>query len=204
VTICTSSRLHVQKKYPAFPAIDTLSEDETVLTNAATFDPQYVQYAATHFTKLSLPGLEQCYTRLQSTPGYSFVPQNTLPPAVYATSVNPVPGPQPMDIVSADYMTTDDNNNSEKLQTLGIMNDTDDAFLFYAISKMQPAKRPKCISVRNASEPQMVHSPFPATTTPTEIVNILKDMAGTVYGIYQYCTTLNSAFACWGVIAGLP
>jgi hypothetical protein len=28
-------------------------------------------------------------------------------------------------------------------------------------------------------------------------------MAGTVYGIYQYCTTLNSAFACWGVIAGL-
>jgi phosphorylase superfamily protein len=204
VTICTSSRLHVQKKYPAFPAIDTLSEDETVLTNAATFDPQYVQYAATHFTKLSLPGLEQCYTRLQSNPGYSFVPQNTLPPAVYATGVNPVPGPQPMDIVSADYMTTDDNNNSEKLQTLGIMNDTDDAFLFYAISKMQPAKRPKCISVRNASEPQMVHSPFPATTTPTEIVNILKDMAGTVYGIYQYCTTLNSAFACWGVIAGLP
>jgi len=25
---------------------------------------------------------------------------------------------------------------------------------------------------------------------------------GTIYGIYQYCTTLNSAFACWGIVAG--
>jgi hypothetical protein len=108
-----------------------------------------------------------------------------------------------MDIVSADYMTTDDNNNSEGLQTLGIMNDTDDAFAFYAISKISAATQPKCISVRNASEPQMVHSPFPSTTSPAEIINILKNMAGTIYGIYQYCTTLSSAFACWGVIAGL-
>jgi hypothetical protein len=203
VTVCTGSRLHVQKTYPKFPAIDTLSTNETEITSAATFDPQYVQYAATHFTKLSLPGLVQCYTRLQSTPGYSFVPPNTLAPSIYVTGVNPVPGPQPMDVVSADYMTTDDNTNAEGLQSLGIMNDTDDAFLFYAISQMPAAKRPKCISVRNASEPQMVHSPFPATTTPAEIINILKDMAGTIYGIYQYCTTLSSAFACWGVIAGM-
>ncbi len=203
VTICTASRLHVQKNYPGFPGIDTLSEDETELTSATTFDPQYIQYAATHFTKLALPGLQQCYSRLQAIPGYSFVPQNILAPSIYATGINPVPGPQPMDIVSADYMTTDDNNNSEGLQNLGIMNDTDDAFVFYAISQMPAAKRPKCISVRNASEPQMVHSPFPDTTSPTEIINILKDMAGTVYGIYQYCTTLSSAFACWGVVAGV-
>jgi hypothetical protein len=203
VTICTSSMLHVQQTYPKFPKIDTLSADHTPLTSAATFDPQYVQYAATHFTKLSLPGLEQCYTRLQSTPGYSFVPQNTLPSSIYVTGVNPVPGPQPMVTVSADYMTTDDNNNSEGLQNLGIMNETDDAFVFYAISQMPPAKRPPCLSVRNASEPQMVHAPFPATTSPAEIINILKNLAGTVFGIYQYCTTLNSAFACWGVIAGL-
>jgi len=203
VTICTSSVLHVQKTYPDFPKVDTLSADHTLLTSAATFDPQYVQYAATHFTKLSLPGLEQCYRRLQSIPGYSFVPESTLAPSIYVTGVNPVPGPQPMDVVSADYMTTDDNNNAEGLQNLGIMNDTDDAFVFYAISQMPPSKRPKCISVRNASEPQMVHSPFPATTSSTEIINILKDMAGTVFGIYQYCTTLNSAFACWGVIAGM-
>jgi Phosphorylase superfamily len=204
VTICTAARFHVQKTYPKFKAIDTLSAAGTPITSTAAFDPQYVQYAATHFTKLSQPGLDQCYSRLQSNPGYSFVKQNTLPPSIYVTGVNPVSGPQPMDIVSADFMTTDDNNNSEGLQTLGIMNDTDDAFLFYAINQMSAAKRPKCISVRNASEPQMVHSQFPATTTPAEIINILKNMAGTIYGIYQYCTTLNSALACWGVIAGLP
>jgi hypothetical protein len=28
-------------------------------------------------------------------------------------------------------------------------------------------------------------------------------VAGAIYGVYQYCTTLNSAFACWGVIAGM-
>jgi|HubBroStandDraft_1064217.scaffolds.fasta_scaffold31508_1 hypothetical protein len=203
VVVCDGSRVHLQKTYPKFPELNTDSSDATVLDNSVTFSPQYVQYAATHFTKLAIPGLQQCYSRLQSNPGYAFMPQSTLPPSIYMTGVNPVPGPQPMEIVSADYMTTDDTNNAEGLQTLGIMNDTDDGFLYYAISKMPAAKRPKCISVRNASEPQMVHSPFPATTSPTEVVNILKDMAGTVYGIYQYCTTLCSAFACWGVIAGL-
>jgi hypothetical protein len=203
VAICTGGVLHIQKKYPAYPDLTTLSEAETDLTSPATFDPQYVQYAATHLTKLALPGLQQCYSKLQATPGYTFVPTSTLPPSIFVSGVNPVPGPQPMDIVSADYMTTDDTSNSEGLQTLGIMNDTDDAFVFYAINKMPAAKRPKCISVRNASEPQMVHSPFPGTTSPTEVINILKNMAGTVYGIYQYCTTLSSALACWGVIAGL-
>jgi hypothetical protein len=203
VAICTGGVLHVQKKYPAYPDITTLSAAQTDLTSPATFDPQYVQYAATHFTKLVQPGLEQCYVKLQATPGYAFVPKSILPPSIFVTGVNPVPGPQPMEIVSADYMTTDDTNNSEGLQTLGIMNDTDDAFVFYAISKMPASKRPKCISVRNASEPQMVHSPFPATTSPTEIINILKSMAGTIYGVYQYCTTLSSALACWGVISGL-
>jgi hypothetical protein len=203
VAISTGAVLHLQKKYPAYPDLNTLSAAETDINSPATVDPQYVQYAATHLTTLALPGLAQCYTRLQANPGYSFVPKNTLPPSIFVTGVNPVPGPQPMDIVSADYMTTDDNNNSEGLQTLGIMNDTDDAFAFYAISKLPAATRPKCISVRNASEPQMIHSPFPSTTSPTEIINILKNMAGTIYGIYQYCTTLSSAFACWGVIAGL-
>jgi hypothetical protein len=203
VTICKGAVLHVQKTYPKFPDIDTLSQDDTPLTNEVTLDPQYVQYAAAHFTSLSLPGLAQCYTRLQETAGYAFVARNTLPPSIFVDGVNPVPGPQPMEIVSADYMTTDDNNNAEKLQNLGIMNDTDDAFVFYAISKLPASKRPKCISVRNASEPQIVHAAFPASTSQAEIINILKHQAGTVYGIYQYCTTLNSAFACWGVIAGL-
>jgi hypothetical protein len=57
--------------------------------------------------------------------------------------------------------------------------------------------------VRNASEPQIVVPAFPAGTSPTAIVDKLKTVAGNIYGIYQYCTTLNSAFACWGVIAGM-
>ena len=51
-------------------------------------------------------------------------------------------------------------------------------------------------------KPPLVHNAIP-NTKESVIVNILKDMAGTVYGIYQCCTTLNSAFATWGVIAGL-
>jgi hypothetical protein len=64
-------------------------------------------------------------------------------------------------------------------------------------------KQPHWISVRNASEPQIVATPFPSGTPPDTIVNKLKATAGSIYGIYQYCTTLNSAFACWGVVAGL-
>jgi hypothetical protein len=203
VTVCTAARFHVKKSYPNFPDIDTMSENETELSNAVTFDPQYVQYAATHLTKMALPGLQQCYQRLERIQGYSFVAPNTLPPSIFVTGVNSVPGPQPMDVVSADFMTTDDNNNSEGLQNLGIMNDTDDAFLFYAVNQMPAAKRPKCISVRNASEPQMVHAPFPASTSQNDIIDILKSQAGTIFGIYEYCTTLCSAFACWGVIAGI-
>jgi hypothetical protein len=199
VAICTNARFHVQDTYPAYPAIN----DSTQISDTAPFYPQYVQYAATHLTQLSLPGLKLCYQRLQTNDGYSFVHEPTLPAAIYVGGVNSVPGPDPMDIVSADYMTTDDNNNSEGLQSLGIMNDTDDAFLFFAISKMPAAKQPKFISVRNASEPQMVHSRFPDGTPQTTIIDILKNMAGTIFGIYEYCTTINSALACWGVVAGL-
>jgi hypothetical protein len=106
-----------------------------------------------------------------------------------------------MDIVSADYLTVDDNNDSEGLQALGVMNDTDDAFAFYAINQIGAA-RPEWLSVRNASEPQIVAKPFPPGTSTQTIINDLKATAGTIYGIYQYCTTLNSAFACWGIVAG--
>jgi hypothetical protein len=43
---------------------------------------------------------------------------------------------------------------------------------------------------------------FP-TTKENEVVNILEDIARTVYAIYQYSTTLNSAFTTCGMIAGL-
>jgi hypothetical protein len=204
VAISAAGRLHCQKNYPKYPSIATLTTGNTELTSdVVKFDREYLQYAATHLTSLSLPGLAQCYQRLRTIPGYSFVEKNTLAPAIYQTGVNPVPGPEPMVILSADYMTTDDTSNAEHLQPLGIMNDTDDAFVFFAINQMPEAKRPHCLSVRNASEPQIEHSPFPSSTSPADVVDILKNIAGTIFGIYQYCTALNSAFACWGIVAGL-
>jgi hypothetical protein len=100
-----------------------------------------------------------------------------------------------MDIVSADFLTVDDSTDLEGLQALGAMNDTDDAFAFFAIAQMTGAK-PAWVSVRNASEPQIV---APAGSSQETI----KSLAGSIYGIYQYCTTLNSAFACWAIVAGL-
>ena len=202
VTICNTARFHCQRDYPTEPDINSMSTKNTPLTNNIQVETKYVEYAATNLTKLSLRGLAQCYVNLQKQNGYSFVKKNVGSPAIYVAGKNPVPGPQPMATVSADYLTVDDNHNAEGLQLLGVVNETDDAFLFYAISKISGSK-PGWLSVRNASEPQIVAKPFPPGTSTTTIVDNLKKAAGTIYGIYQYCTTLNSAFACWGVIAGL-
>lgn len=203
VAITSSARFHLHGQYASFPAINTMSQQNTQLKNTVQLNNKYLTYAGANFTKLSLPGLAQCYGKIGTRPGYDFLKKNTQAPSIYATNLNPVPGPQPMDVVSADYLTVDDNNNSEGLQPLGIMNETDDAFAFYAISLLPAGKQPKWLSVRNASEPQITAKPFPAGTSQTKIIDALKSTAGAIYGVYQYCTTLNSAFACWGVIAGM-
>ena len=203
VIITDSARLHCQHTYPLFPPLNALSQNNTELKNTVQVNDTYVKQAAANFTKLSLSGLTQCYGKIAGRPGYSFLKQNTQAPAIYLAGVNPVPGPEPMDIVSADYLTVDDDNDSEGLQSLGIMNDTDDAFVFYAISTLPAGKQPKWLSIRNASEPQVAVPPFPAGTSRAQIVDNLKSLAGAIYGVYQYCTTLNSAFACWGVVAGM-
>ena len=202
VAITRRARFHTQGHYPNEPDISTMSANGTQLTSTAAVNADYVRYAAENMTKLSLKGLSQCYTKLQKLNGYSFVQPNASAPQIYVDGVNPVPGPQPMDIVSADYLTVDDKSGAEGLQPLGIMNDTDDAFLFYAINKM-PGAKPAWLSVRNASEPQIDVAPFPPGTSQSAIIDNLKRVAGSIYGIYQYCTTLNSAFACWGVVAGM-
>jgi hypothetical protein len=202
VTVSSAARFHCRTSYPNEPDINAMSANKTQLTNTVAVNTQYLEYAAANLTKLSLPALSQCYERLQKLSGYAFVRKNTEAPGIYVTGRNPVPGPQPMDIVSADYLTVDDNHDAEGLQTLGIMNDTDDAFLFYAINKSAGPK-PRWLSVRNASEPQIVAKAFPAGTSKEQVVDALKAIAGSIYGIYQYCTTLNSAFACWGIVAGM-
>jgi len=45
--------------------------------------------------------------------------------------------------------------------------------------------------------------PFPPGTPKSQIVDNLKGVAGAIYGVYQYCATLNSAFACWSIVAGM-
>jgi len=201
VAITRSARFKCEVTYPNDPAINAMSADGAALTNAVAINTAQIAYAAANLTQLSLAGLQACYAELQKLPGYSFVRQNIAAPSIYVTDHNPVPGPEPMDIVSADYLTVDDNNDSEGLQALGVMNDTDDAFAFYAIDQIGAAP-PEWLSVRNASEPQIVAKPFPPGTSTQTIIDDLKATAGTIYGIYQYCTTLNSAFACWGIVAG--
>jgi hypothetical protein len=203
VTITNAARFHCRQTYAGYPKINSLTASHGQITNSATVKGAYVEYAAANFTKLSLPGLQQCYAKIGTQSQYSFLKKNTAACSIYVQGANPVPGPEPMDIVSADYLTVDDSNDSEGLEQLGIMNDTDDAFAFYAIDTLPAAGRAKWLSVRNASEPQIVAAPFPPGTSQTVIVDTLKGIAGAIYGVYQYCTTLNSAFACWGVIAGL-
>lgn len=203
VAITSTARFKCHVQYPDEPDIDTMSMKETALTNRMSLNTKYVDYAAQNFTRLSLPGLAQCHSKLTTKPGYSFVKKNAERPAIYAAHHNPVPGPEPMAIVSADFLTVDDSHDAEGLQALGIMNDTDDAFVFYAISRLA-GKKPLWLSVRNASEPQIVSNPFPPGSTPDTIIHDLKAIAGRIYGIYQYTTTLNSAFACWGILAGNP
>ena len=203
VAISSKARFRCRTHYPSFPDINTMSQNNTELTNNVTINDTYTKYAAQHFTKLSLPGLAKCFSEIGSRPEYAFLKPNTAPPSIYVTTKSPVPGSQPMDIVSGDFLTVDDNNNSEGLEPLGIMNDTDDAFAFFALNQITGAAKPHWLSIRNASEPQIQAPPFPPGTSPTKIIDTLKSTAGAIYGVYQYCTTLNSAFACWGVIAGM-
>jgi kumamolisin len=199
VTVCNAARFHCLKHYAAFPEIDTMTANHQALTSQVQFNTKYTDYANAELTKLSVPGLERCHASLPNN--LSFVKSNNSP-TIYVAGKNPVPGQQPMAAVSADYISVDDNHDSEGLQSLGIVNETDDAFLFYAIDTINGSK-PKWLSIRNASEPQIQCKAFPPGTSKQTVERDLESMAGTIYGIYQYCTTLNSAFACWGVIAGL-
>jgi len=200
--ITGSARFHVQNQYADDPQINLMSQDHALLTSTAAVSPQYVDYAIANLTGLSLSGLAHCHTEVIGQSGYGFVRPNTVPPKIYVAGSTNVPGAESMAIVSADYLTVDDNHDLEGLQALGTMNDTDDAFLFYAISRLTGPK-PAWLSIRNASEPQITAS-IPAGTSASAVTRKLAGIAGRIYGIYQYCTTLTSAFACWAVVAGLP
>ena len=202
VAVTSSARFKVSTTYPTYPEINTLSDHGTALSNTVTINDQYLQYAAENFTKLTLPALAQCYAEFANRAGYSFLKKNVDPPSIYVTDINPVPGPEPMAVVSADFLSVDDSTNAEGLESLGIMNDNDDAYAFFAISQMPAGQQPKWLSVRNASDPQVVAPPFAAGATSSQITKELSTLAGAIFGVYEYVTTINSAFACWAIVAG--
>ncbi len=199
VVINEVARLHCQDTYVGYGDIALLTQNNTELKNNShvTIAAKYIDYANTHLLPLSVPGLTSCFEKFSGNNAYRFLKKN-LTPTIYQQ----VPGVQPMDILSADYLTVDDTENLEQLQSLGVLNDTDDGFAVYAIHKMT-AKTPKWISVRNASEPQITDPSFGSGVTIAEKIKQVKSLAGSVYGVYQFCTTLNSAFACWAIIAGM-
>src|SRR5580704_14249042 len=95
VTITSAARFHVQSQYPKDPDIDTMSTNKTELTNNVTVNTKYTDYAAANLTKLTVPVLTQCYTKLQTLSGYGFVKKPAGSPAIYVTGSSPVPGSEP-------------------------------------------------------------------------------------------------------------
>ena len=173
-----------------------------MLSNKVTINETYLKYAAENLTRLTLPSLAHCYNEFATRAGYSFLKKNTDPPSIYVPTINSVPGPEPMVIVTADFLSVDDSSDAEGLQALGIMNDNDDAYAFVAITQMPASQQPQWLSIRNVSDPQVVAPPIPAGTPQSEIIDQLSSIAGAIFGVYEYVTTINSAFACWAVVAG--
>jgi len=202
VAVTSEARFRVSTEYPTFPKIDSLSNSDVALTNSVQINDKYLAYAAANLTKLTLPMLAQCYGEFQTRAGFKFLRKNTTAPAIYVTDIDPVPGPEPMAIVSADFLSVDDTTNAEGLQALGIMNDNDDAYACFAIDQMTGGNKPKWLSVRNASDPQVMAPPIATGKTPSEIKKQLSAIGGAIFGVYEYVTTINSALACWAIVAG--
>lgn len=201
VAITCRARLHLQNAYPDFPALGQLSQSAAELTDTVAVQTTWLTYALANYFPLSKAGLDECYAAFAGRAAYDFL-QPPAGPSLYVTDISPAPGPQPMDIVSADYLTVDDATDAEGLQALGLLNDTDDAFAVFALSRLPAGAAPLWLSVRNASEPQIDAGLAPGAPK-TQVMSTIKSLAGAIYGVFQYCTTLNSAFAVWAVIAGM-
>jgi hypothetical protein len=204
VVITDTAGLHCRGKYPSLPELNTITNNHAQLQSRGqmSVDASKIQFVQDHFIPLGLPGLDESFGKFTGDTQRSFLKRSTHP-TIYIRGQTPIPDGQAMIVLSGDYITVDDNNDSEQLRDLGSMNDTDDGFAAYAISLLPTASQPHWLSIRNASEPQMVRPPFPPGSSQQTIVNTLEDLAGPIYQVYQYCTTINSAFASWAVIAGM-
>ena len=95
-----------------------------------------------------------------------------------------------IDVVTTDFFAYDNTTNTFGLQTIGSAVEMGDAVLGLACSQLSSA--PAWIAVRNASDPQI---------DGTLSVKDQIAMAGRIYEKYGYWTTVNSAIACWALIA---
>jgi hypothetical protein len=193
VVITDTALFHTEHTYPAYPGIVTFKSNpgpKPIVSNCPVGTAQ-MSHASTVMCKLTEPGLQNDFAKLATgKTKITFAKANT-PSKIFVKHVN---GSTEMNVLTADYFSIDDSHNSEGLEQIGVMDDMDDAFVAFAIEQMNTPPHPNWLSVRNASEPQI---PYLAS------VSDMKDQASEVYMTCGYHTSLNGAFACWAVVAGM-
>lgn len=96
-----------------------------------------------------------------------------------------------VDVVTTDFFAYDNTVDTFKLQALGSAVEMGDAVLGL-VCKQLGTDAPKWVAVRNASDPQIDGS----LSSKDQI-----QMAARIYEKYGYWTTVESAIACWAIIA---
>ena len=191
VVVTETALFHCKSSYPDYPEIPNIKKggNPAPLSNNVSVNTAQIDYVNQNMMKLTLPGLTGDTAKLHAD-GIGFVTMNQNPQIYYMQ----VPGAKAMNVLSADYFSVDDTHDTEGLQEIGIMDDMDDAFVALAIKKSGVANTPKWISIRNASEPQIQY----ASKETDE-----KRVASKIYETCGYHTSMNGAFACWAVAAGV-
>jgi len=189
VVIANSALFHCKKTYPDYvseiPTVST-GATQTPLSSSVAVRTDQIEHANNNMTKLIVPGLLGDVAKLKSL-DVGFVTANQSPQIYFEQ----VPGAKAMNVVSADYFSVDDSNDTEKLQELGIMDDMDDAFVALAVRKSGMEGHTAWLSVRNASEPQL---PSDSRADQAKAIKTYKTCG--------FHTSINGAFACWAVICG--
>lgn len=143
---------------------------------------EYICAKATNLSKVPLANANLMDVTL------SRLPALTRHPKILS---KPLKAEKKIDVVTTDFFAFDDTTDYFSLQGLGSAVEMGDATLGLACTNLA-AKAPAWIAVRNASDPQMDGSlPYEQQV----------EMAGRIYEKYGYWTTVNSAVACWAVVA---
>jgi hypothetical protein len=194
VVVTDTALFHCEHTYPAFPGIVPFKSapGPVPIANSVTVGMAHMNHASTVMCKLTEAPLQDDFAKLASGKYKITFAKANSPSKIYVKKVN---GAKELNVLTADYFSIDDSKNSEGLEQIGVMDDMDDAFVALAINLMKtPPERPKWLSVRNASEPQI-----PSMAQVSE----MKDQASEVYMTCGYHTSLNGGFACWAIVAGM-